>query len=318
MAKNIHFIINPSEVSAGTRGASLGPYAIMTAARAKGKSLFGQYPISWISNQNIALDFPEKTPNARHIEDFSKVFHALEKEVCTLVKENKFPVILSGAHGSASATISGLRLAKHDQKLGVIWVDAHADIHSPYTTPSGNIHGMPLGIALGFDNLDCKKNNLSEEEVSYWNLLKNSGNICPKVLPENVVYAGVRDTEEEEDFLLQKHKITNHTVNKFKKYSPEIIADEILEQLKDCDWIYLSFDVDSMDPQFSSYGTGTPVENGLHPNETKALISRLLKSGRIGCFEIVEVNPCLDDKKNTMAEIAFDTLENSIKDISSL
>lgn len=317
MAKNIQLIINPSEITAGTRGASLGPYAIMTAARTKNNSLFGQYPIVEIPNQNLALDQKETTPNARHITDFAKVFHALEKEVITTVQSGKIPVILSGAHGSAAGTISGLRRAKPNQKLGVIWIDAHADMHSPYTTPSGNVHGMPLGLSLGFDNLECQVNQLSDEETSIWNELKNSGDISPKIDPENLVFAGVRDTEEQEDFLLNKHQITNHKVEDFKNSTAEKIGDAILEQLKDCDWIYLSFDVDSMDPDITSYGTGTPVKNGLHPNETKALISHLLKSGKVGCFEIVEVNPCLDNKTNTMAEIAFEVLENSIKDICS-
>lgn len=315
MERKIHFLVNPSEVTAGTRGASLGPYAIMTAARKAQSMIFGSYPITTIHNQNAALDQPTSAPKAKRIEAFSKVFHELEENVCKTVQAGEFPIVLSGAHGSAAGTISGLKQANPDKKLGVVWVDAHADIHSPYTTPSGNIHGMPLAIALGLDNLDCQINDLNEVEMTNWEALKSSGNICPKIYPEDLVYAGVRDTEEQEDFLLSKYNITNHKVQKFKKYSPEIIGGQILEQLKDCDWIYLSFDVDSMDPAFSSYGTGTPVENGLHPKEVKALIAFLLKSKKVGCFEIVEVNPCLDDKINKMAEIAFEVLEESIINI---
>lgn len=318
MDRKIHFIVNPSEVSAGTRGASLGPYAIMTAARKMNSELFGKYEITTVPNQNEALDKPTSTPNAKRISEFAKVFYGVENAVKKTLEGDLFPIILSGAHGSASGTISGLKLAYPQKKLGVVWVDAHADIHSPYTTPSGNIHGMPLALALGIDNLDCKIHDLNEDEKTTWEALKNSGGISPKIYPNDLVFAGVRDTEAQEDFVLSKYGIVNHKVSEFKKYTPEIIADKILERLKDCDWIYLSFDVDSMDPAFSSYGTGTPVENGLHPKEVKALIAHLLKSGKIGCFEIVEVNPCLDDKVNKMAEIAFEVLSESVQNIENL
>lgn len=319
MKKELHFVVNPSEITAGTRGSSLGPYAIMTEARKKRNSLFSRFPITYVQHQNHALDKEAAIQGkAKYISEFSEVFTALSSEVRQIAENNKIPVVLSGDHGSAAATISALKLAAPEKRLGVIWVDAHADIHSPYTTPSGNMHGMPLAIALGTDNKECQVNELPSELVEQWNQLKNFGGICPKILPQDLIYVGVRDTEEQEDYVLKQEGIRNFVVDDFKKYSPKMIADQILSQLADCDWIYLSFDVDSMDPVYSSFGTGTPVENGLHPDEAKSLILHLLESGRVGCFEIVEVNPCLDDKVNRMAELAFDVLDSSIKVLSEL
>lgn len=319
MKKELHFVVNPSEITAGTRGSSLGPYAIMTVARKKRDPLFSRLPITCIQHQNHVLDKDTAThEKAKYISEFSEVFSTLASEVRLLAENNKIPVILSGDHGSAAATISGLKMAAPGKRLGVIWIDAHADIHSPYTTPSGNMHGMPLAIALSTDNKECRVNELPSEVIEKWEQLKNFGGICPKILPQDLIYVGVRDTEEQEDHVLEKEGIQNFAVDDFKKYSPEIIANQILSQLADCDWIYLSFDVDSMDPEYSSSGTGTPVGNGLHPDEAKSLILHLLESGRIGCFEIVEVNPCLDDKMNRMAELAFDVLDNGIKILSEV
>ena len=314
MKSDIHFVFNPSEIAAGTRGASLGPAAIETAARKYHNTLFSEFPHSVVKDRNDALDLGlPPDGKAKYIDEYTEVFKNLESEVCRLLKNGKFPLVLSGDHSSGAATISGCKLAKPNQKLGVVWIDAHADIHSPYTTPSGNIHGMPLAIATGIDNLDCKINEPSEKTIADWNALKNSGDIQPKISTDNLIFCGVRDTEQPEDYLLEKHSIKNFKVQEFRQSSAKKIGQEVLARLADCDWIYVSFDVDGMDPDETSYGTGTPVKNGLHPQEAKDLIETLLASGKVGCFEIVEVNPCLDNLCNKMAEVTFDILENSVK-----
>lgn len=317
MNKELHFLINSSEITAGTRGSSLGPYAIMTAARKNRSTLFSRYKQTTLANQNAVLDSNPEQTKAKNIKAYSILFNDIVKEVSESVKANEFPFILAGDHGSAAATISALKISCPEKRLGVVWIDAHADLHSPYTTPSGNMHGMPLSIPLNSDNLDCKVNDIPTEISTLWNELKNAGEIAPKILPEDLIYVGVRDTEEQEDYLIQKWEIKNYQVDEVRTSTPEKIGDEILNQLKACDWIYLTFDVDSMDPDLSSYGTGTPVKNGLSINEVKSLILHLLDSGKIGCFEVVEVNPCLDDKINRMAEITLDIVEDSIKVISN-
>jgi arginase len=202
-----------------------------------------------------------------------------------------------------------LKSAFPDKRIGAVWIDAHADIHTPYTTPSGNMHGMPLASVMNVDNLDCKINEVDADTVALWNQLKNVGGITQKIKPEDVVYVAVRDTEEQEEFVISKHGIKWFTVNDVRTQGVAKIVDGINDQLKNCDIIYVTFDVDSMDPDMTSHGTGTPVPNGISPQEAKELMMALAGNPKTACMEIVEVNPCLDEKENTMAEVTLDIVE---------
>lgn len=311
--KDIHFLINTSEITAGTRGASLGPDAIIAAARKQNDYLFGQYPIHRIPDENHQLDVQTDHQYAKHIDGLLKVFEYVRGNIKSIYEQNGFPLILAADHGSAGGTIAGIKSAFPDKRLGVVWIDAHADLHSPYTTPSGNIHGMPLSTALNEDNLPCKSNNVPQETVKLWNALKNIGDIAPKISPQDLVFVGVRDTESQEDALMGRLQIKNHTVEEVNSKGEKNIVSEILKQLSDCDLIYISFDVDSMDPNITSHGTGTPVDNGLTPIQAQNIILGLLESPKVNCLEIVEVNPCLDEKTNTMAETTFQILKALVK-----
>ena len=131
--------------------------------------------------------------------------------------------------------------------------------------------------------------------------------------PEDLVSVVVRDCEEEEVYLMEKLSLTNHTVENVRQMGVPTIVGLIKEQLADCEMIYISFDVDSMDPELTSYGTGTPVGNGLSPEEAKEFLQLLVEDEKVVCLEVVEVNPCLDNKKNKMAEITFEILSSVIK-----
>lgn len=315
MHKNIIFLINKSEITAGSRGASLGPEAIIAEARKKGSNLFGENEVQKIEHVNQLLDLPTKYTFAKRIDGLLNIYKELHKKVSTLLSNNKFPLILAADHGSAGGTIAGIKAAFPDKRLGVLWVDAHADIHTPYTTPTGNMHGMPLATALNVDNAECKVNEVCEETVSLWNELKNIGNVAPKILPEDIVYIAVRDTEEQEDCIMRELNIKNYSVAELRRKGISTVLDEINTKLSDCDIIYVSFDVDSMDPELTSYGTGTPVEDGLSPNEAHQILTAMAQNPKTVCMEIVEVNPCLDDKKNTMAEITLGLIESIAKSL---
>jgi arginase len=220
-------------------------------------------------------------------------------------------LILAGDHSSAGGSIAGIKKSNPDKRLGVIWIDAHADLHSPYTSPSGNMHGMPLATALNFDNIDHKIKELEPEVIETWKKLKNVGGIAPKINPEDLVFIGVRDTEESEDYFIANNSIRNVSVEYVRRNGVEKVSAEVLNYLKECDILYLSFDVDSMDCDLVSYGTGTPVSNGITEQEASGLINHFLIDKRVGCFEVVEINPCLDNKQNKMAETAFRILENA-------
>ncbi len=312
MNRKIELLINTSELTAGTRGASLGPGAIMTAARKNGSDFFGRYPLEVLPDLNHSLDFPTTTPYAKYIADYTNVFHAIADRVKEKLHAGSFPIVLAADHGSAAGTIAGIKAAYPSKKLGVIWIDAHGDLHSPYTTPSGNMHGMPLAICLNTINPDNVKNDLDENTAKQWTSLCQSYNITPKITPENLVFVGVRDTELEEDYLLDKLSITNHRIESVREKGVAAIATEIFTQLGDCDALYVSFDVDSMDPHSTSFGTGTPVGNGLFPEEASELLTLLVKNEKTVCIEFVEVNPCLDNKLNAMAEITFDLLNTVV------
>ena len=237
----------------------------------------------------------------------------LFRSVKKTLDAHHFPIVLSGDHSSALGTISGVKAAFPDKTLGVVWIDAHADLHSPYTSPSGNIHGMPVAAAIGHDNMDCQINEVGRATEKSWNAMKNLGTKGAKVLPQNVVYFGVRDTEEPEDRQMSKLAMRNYIVAEVRYRGIDICVQEVLESLSDCDMIYISFDVDSMDCDMISYGTGTPVPKGFDPCEIMSIINRIVQSNKVVCLELVEINPLLDLKGNKMAETAFEVLDNVTK-----
>lgn len=306
MDKDITFIINPSEITAGTRGASLGPYAVITEARKIKNQLFGKYPIQTLSDCNYLLDKDTKFQYAKNAEGLIQVYEAVSDALANVFDLNRFPFVFAGDHGSAGGTIAGIKKQFPEKRIGVVWIDAHGDIHSPYTTPSGNMHGMPVATALAEDNKENQRNTLSTEEKEIWDRLKNIHGICPKILPEDLVYIAVRDIEKEEVDLINRLNICSHSVSDVRNKGAVNIVEEIKSKFVDYDFIYISFDVDSMDPEFTSHGTGTPVENGLKPDEALQIIDALLKTDKVICLEFVEINPCLDEKKNKMAEVAFE------------
>lgn len=221
-----------------------------------------------------------------------------------------FPVILSGDHSNAGGTIAGIKMAKPKSKLGAIWIDAHADLHTPYTTPTGNMHGMPLATAIAEDNEECKVHEIDQNTKRLWEQLKNMGKISPKILPEDIVLISLRDYEKEEKALIEKYGIKVITTNEVRRNGAESVCRKVLRYLSDCTDIYVSFDVDSLDSSISK-GTGTPVSNGLKEREVEDIISKFMQNRKICCFEITEVNPTLD-KENLMAEIAFNILQRSV------
>ncbi len=308
--KNIKLIEIPSEIGAGTRGASLGVEAIKIAALDFMSNFFIHFPSEKIPVENKLLYEPIESPYAKRIKGIVTMYDRVSKSVADSVKNNFFPVVISGDHSTAGATIAGIKMAKPKSKLGVIWIDAHADLHTPFTTPSGNVHGMPMAATINKDNEDCAVHEIDEETAKQWNYLKNIGKIAPKVLPEDVVFISLRDYEKEERYLIEHHAMKVVTTKEVRNKGAENVVRAVLRYLADCTDIYISFDVDSLDSSISK-GTGTPVGNGLKEREAEDLISKFMQNRKVCCFEITEVNPTLD-KENLMAEIAFNILQRSV------
>jgi arginase len=312
--KKIKFVEIKSEIGAGTRGASLGVDAIKIAALDYGSNLFNQIPSVEIPNENKLLFEFTGISYAKRIKGILSIYEKLSTEISDTLKKKIFPIVLAGDHSTAGGTIAGIKNAFPKSKLGVIWIDAHADLHSPYTTPTGNVHGMPLAATLAEDNITNRVNKPDKETIDLWNKLKKVGGTSPKISYKDLVFIGLRDVEPEESSLLKKHKVKVFSTNEVRKNGVEKIARDALAHLNHCNLIYISFDVDSMDSSISK-GTGTPVRNGITEKEAGSLMVRLLQNEKVCCFEICEVNPTLD-KENLMAENTFEILQKAISQLT--
>lgn len=311
----IKIVKNRSDIGAGTRGSDMGIDAIEIAAINADNDYFTQFPFVDVDTHNETIYNMVKSTFAKRITHVREQCDRVAKVVRDTLDKGSFPIVLSGDHSSALGTISGIKAYYSKKRLGVIWIDAHADLHSPYTSPSGNVHGMPLAAALSLDNQENQVNELIEVTLVEWEKLKNVGVVGPKVLPEDVIFFGVRDTETPERNLMAKHNIRNYMVHEVRYRGLETCLEEAIDQLKDCDILYISFDVDSLDCDLVSYGTGTPVPKGFDPEEAKSIIKGFLATNKVVCLEFTEVNPLLDTKGNVMAETAFQILDEVTKAI---
>ncbi len=315
MIKPIKLIELKSEIGAGTRGSSMGVDAIKIAALDFGSNFFKKFKSVEVPNENHLLLEPVVNDYAKRIKGIYTLNERLANEIKKTLLKEEVPIVLAGDHSSALGTISGIKMAYPEKRVGVIWIDAHADLHTPYTTPSGNMHGMPIACVLGEDNKERQQNKPDDETVEYWEKLKNLGGISPKIQYNDLVYIALRDYEPQEEFLIKKHKVRVFNLAEIRKKAVERVAIESLNYLDHCDIIYVSFDVDSMDSRISS-GTGTPVPNGITEKEAGNLIYYIMRSKKIVCFEMVEINPTLD-KENLMAENAFEILQKATNQLNN-
>lgn len=313
--RDIKLVEVRSELAAGTRGASMGIDALKVASLVKPSDFFTRFDPINVEDANDYLWRGNQHPYANYIDGVYEVLQNVYTTVKTLRSARKFPIILAGDHSTAAGTIMGIKAAHPEKRLGVIWIDAHADLHTPFTTPSGNMHGMPLAMCLGIDNLDQKINEPLPGTIAYWEKIKKIGGPSPKIRPEDLVFIGVRDTEEAENYLISHHKIPSISISDLRIAGIPKTAEKTLASLKDCEQIYISFDVDSLDTSLSK-GTGTPVPDGLSLEEAIRLNEALIRDKRVCAWEIVEVNPTLDTE-NAMAKNAFDVLESTTHSLVS-
>jgi len=216
--------------------------------------------------------------NFEQVKDFST---ELAEEVESSVKLGRFPLILGGDHSLSIGSIAGI--SPHYENLGVIWYDAHGDLNDSETSPSGNIHGMPLAVACGVGHESFV--NLHQPGV--------------KVKPENVVLIGMRDLDVGEREYIKENDILTFTVTDIREKGMASVMDEAIAYLKGkVDGLHLSLDVDGLDPT-ETPGTGTPVDGGMSLSETQLAMRRLNESDLVTSMDLVEVNPLLDEKNMT-------------------
>jgi arginase len=312
--RNVIILENPSELGAGTRGASLGPQAVRLADAARGARIFNRIDSVVLQENNKVLSKPSAHFSAKYIDTIETLYETNMEEVENQIENNKFPLLISGDHSNALMTIAALRNTAPDKRLGVIWIDAHADLHSPFTSPTGNMHGMPLGASLGEGYMSSEVNEVEPETAEHWHNLTHLGSqsIHPKINPQDLVFVDIRDLEEQEWKDIDDNKIKCYLPARIFNKKMQDVAEACLTYLEHCDHIYVSFDVDSMDPSVS-VGTGTSVDNGLSLKQAKKLLKSLWESEKLACLEITEVNPLLD-QENRMAEAVVEILDEVLSD----
>jgi len=311
--KKIKLIEVISELGGREAGASIGIDAVRIASYGSQstKNFYKRFSddlLVRITAPNNSYHLPYKYHFAKRIENIYPIYQQTCKEVSKSILHNDFTIIISGDHSTAGGTIAGIKHSSPDKRIGVIWIDAHADVHNPYTTDSGNMHGMPLGTAINDDNLECKFNDLNVETIKFWEKLKSVGGRKDKINMSDVVYVAIRDNEQAEVGIIKKYNNKIYKTFDVRQIGAVETAHKIIKDLEHCDIIYISFDVDSMDPSVS-IGTGTPFENGLLEYEAKELLKTLVVHDKVKCLEISEINPLLD-KKNKMAKVVFGILKS--------
>jgi len=277
-----------SDIGAGFRGSDQGVTALLDLSTESGLS-------DKVEKRDCDVSFDDGFSSlyAKNIEKVLHICEAVCVEVCDALMSGHFPVLISGDHSSATGTIAGIKKAKPDSRLGIIWVDAHADLHSPYTSFTGNMHGMTLAASLGMDNRTCLFRNPDNMTLDFWDCFKHIGGMSEKIRPSDIVYVTLRDLEEQESHIIEKYDIRNFTTKELRDKKEKVLGTLILEYLKDCTDIYLSFDTDSLEGSIFK-GTGLPVNNGIMPKEAEELIGIILEDPKVICFEITELNPRFD------------------------
>jgi arginase len=299
----------PSDIGAQRLGTSLALDALYVADAERKHTVLKNIPTKILSS------FPNKRgevgpyAQGKYAKILSELNNNTAKEICEAVKKS-YPLVISGDHSNAIGIMAGIREAiGPDKKLGVIWVDAHADLHTPYTTPSGNIHGMSLSACMGYDNIELSRSDIDAGLKPFWEELKHCGasRLTPKIGPEDIFFIGLRDFEIQEYHLIRDYKLNHYSPYDVKAKGLTLILDHAVSYFKDYDAVYVSFDVDVLDTSVST-GTGTPVYNGLLLEEAKQVVDTLKRLNNIRLWEFTEINPLLDNN-NSMSKAVIELID---------
>jgi arginase len=295
--KPIHIIGVPLDLGASRRGTDAGPSAVRVAGLSASLVKLG-YEVM------IESDIPVPTMETRQPESRKARFKSEILEVCErlavatrdTLDAGDIPLVIGGDHSIAMGTIAGVaaHYRKQDAEIGLIWFDAHGDMNLPGTSPSGNIHGMPLAHVLGHGDPD----------------LANILDQCPAVKPENVVLIGIRDIDDHEREIIRTSGITAFTMSDIDELGMTHVCRETLKIVNaNTVGFHISFDVDGCDPSVIP-GSGTLVPGGVSFREAHQLLENCAKTGRMTSMEVVELNPFLD-QANVSAERAVTLIQSA-------
>ena len=286
MPQKIRIIGVPMDLGASRRGVDMGPSALRVAGlQARIKQLGHQ--VEDIGNISVKqaeeMSYGEK--RAKYLSEIADACKDLGAMVEKSLEESMLPVVLGGDHSIAAGTLSGVaaHFKKKEKKIGLIWLDAHGDINTPESSPSGNVHGMPLAAAMGYGATE---------------LVELQG-FKPKVEPQNISLVGIRDLDSQEKKLAKKSGVHVFTMRDIdERGMREVMSDALKYAMDDTDGISVSLDMDFVDPS-DAPGVGTPVRGGVTYREAHLAMEMLADTEAMVSLEIVEINPVIDEHNRT-------------------
>jgi len=283
---HISIIGVPLDLGAGRRGVDMGPSAVRVANLNARLSEIG-FEVDDLGNVPVAQpeSYPEGQPQARYLPQITQTCTDLAKLVEKQMAAGKCPLVLGGDHSLAVGTVSGVskHLRQRDEKLGMIWIDAHTDMNTPATSPSGNVHGMPLACCIG----------LGPQELT------DIFGYSPKVAPEHVALVGIRSVDERERDNVQRSGVHAFTMRDIDERGMRSVIEESIRIAgAGTAGFHVSLDMDAVDPR-EAPGVGTPVRGGITYREAHLAMEILCDSRRMTSMEVVEVNPVIDEVNRT-------------------
>jgi arginase len=293
----IHVLGVPMDLGSGRRGVDMGPSAIRIAGMGARLTELGHKVVDEgdIVIKNIE-ELKVGNERARYLPEIARAATALARKVERIMGLKHFPLVLGGDHSIAVGTVSGIAAFAHGQgmKLGLLWIDAHGDINTPESSPSGNIHGMPLAALLGFGAPE----------------LTSVGGPTPKVDPGNVALVGIRSLDAGEKKRLKETGVQVHTMSDIDRHGvPSVMKKALAQVTAGTDFVHVSLDLDAVDPSVTP-GVGTPVKGGLDYREAHLIMEVIADAGIMTSLEVVEVNPILDEG-NASAEFAVELVQSA-------
>ena len=293
----IHILGVPMDLGSGRRGVDMGPSAIRIAGVADRLRELGH---KVVDDGDIVIKNMEElkvgNERARYLAEISRASALLGRKVERLMDRGHFPLVLGGDHSIAVGTVSGIAAfcRRQGKKLGLLWIDAHGDINTPETSPSGNIHGMPLAALLGFGVTE----------------LTEIGGPAPKLEARNVALVGIRSLDSGEKSRLKETGVQVHTMSEIDRHGADHVMKKALARVTDgTDYVHVSFDLDAVDPTVAP-GVGTPVKGGLDYREAHLIMEVIADAGVMTSLEMVEVNPILD-QGNASAAFAVELVQSA-------
>ncbi len=290
--KHIRIIGVPLDLGQSRRGVDMGPSAMRVAGLEAKLEALG-YDVEDGGNVPVAMleTEAEGDPHAKYLTEITETCSAQAELVIQTLEAGKIPLTLGGDHSIAAGTVSGVAefYRRKHQRIGLLWIDAHSDINTPETSPSGNVHGMPLGAIMGL----------------FQSPLSELYGFSPKVRAENCVLVGIRDVDEHERLNIRKAGVHTFTMRDIDERGMRSVMEEALRLAgRGTVGYHVSLDLDWIDPE-DAPGVGTPVWGGATYREAHLAMEIIADHGRMLSFELVEVNPVLDERNQT-AELAVE------------